>query len=256
MVRWSHLLVPVALVLLILPTAPPPQSSTTPGTVEQAERDLEGLDRLLEDLEPFVERGGGGELRLDREAARRAGHPAGLVALADELLRYQSRLRTTAGNGPPGLVGFPLLAALVAGPGQRALAQLREERPAPPDRTLTVRTVHPCGTREHPVPDHDPPPVPEGTYPDPHAELRRRGFHRTAPYACDPSERDCADDYTRPRGYEGPHGHCPAPAFRDHARVDGRAITIQYGEPNPEVHAYEWPYPTWPLYVAWWHGRY
>lgn len=128
--------------------------------------------------------------------------------------------------------------------------------PPVPTPTLSLRMIRPCGERDHPVPDHNPPAEPQGTYDDPHAELRRRGFHRTADYACDASAHGCAGDYTRGRGYDGPHGHCPAPAFRDHARIDGDAITVQYGEPNPEVDRYDWPYPSWPLYVRWWHERY
>jgi len=37
--------------------------------------------------------------------------------------------------------------------------------------------------------------------------------------------------------------------------MDGStAYVIQYGEPNPEIASYSWPYWNWGAYVSWWHS--
>jgi len=36
--------------------------------------------------------------------------------------------------------------------------------------------------------------------------------------------------------------------------ADGSSyFSIQYGEPNPEIHSYSWPYWYWGAYCFWWH---
>lgn len=86
--------------------------------------------------------------------------------------------------------------------------------------------------------------------------LESMGFHKTAGYACGANtEYKCATDYTRPRDYNGPYGHCDSPRFRDQGQVVSGGKRIQFGEPNPEIFSYQWPYWNWGSYVKWCHDN-
>ena len=76
-------------------------------------------------------------------------------------------------------------------------------------------------------------------------------------YACG-ALYNCANDYTRDRSYYSNQGtgYCQYQRFRDQAIITGAySAKIQYGEPNPEVTLYLWPYWNWGNYVQWWHNN-
>lgn len=117
---------------------------------------------------------------------------------------------------------------------------------------LDVASVQPCGDWDHPVPAKAPPHVNYGPSPS----FESMGFHKTAGYACGANtEYRCATDYTRARDYNGPYGHCDSPRFRDQGQVVSGGKWIQFGEPNPEISSYVWPYWNWGAYVKWWHDN-
>ena len=119
------------------------------------------------------------------------------------------------------------------------------------------RGVNPCGNWDTPIPNYTPS-RPTFSSSDPHQTLINLGFHQTASYACGGSiYYSCDEDYTRGRSYTSSYGTCSSPRFRDHGRVASSTIySIQYGEPNPEILGYSWPYWNWGAYVYWWHENY
>jgi len=208
-------------------------------------------------LAPFVSYEGEYQI-LDSIAARKAGIPDIIIALAQQVIAYQNHMRAiskaqniddiTQIDIP--LNEYPLLAEFEA--------MLMNYKPKEGEDLLAPST-HPCGTYAHPVPNYSPPRFNLGWYENAHLTLLNWGFHRTAGYACggDPFV-PCDRDYTRGRGYWGPYGYCSAPRFRDQGTRDSanHNIWIQYGEPNPEIFSYWWPYWDWGWYVRWWHRRY
>lgn len=208
-------------------------------------------------LDPFVSYKGEYQV-LDTVGARAAGVPDTIIALAQQVIEYQNRIRESAKTQNVKdvteldipLTRYPLLAEFDR--------MLQDYRPSGRVEPLAPDT-HPCGTYSHPVPDYTPPRYHIGWYQDAHSTLLSWGFHKTAGYACggDPFV-PCERDYTRGRGYSGPYGYCSSPRFRDHGTRDAanHNIWIQYGEPNPEIFSYWWPYWDWGWYVRWWHNTY
>lgn len=207
-------------------------------------------------LDPFVYSEGDRQI-LDSVGAHAAGIPDVIVALAQQVIEYQNRMRElsraqskdiTALSLP--LTEYPLLAQFEA--MLQNFKPSAEIEPLAPD-------IHPCGTYSHPVPNYTPPRPYIGWYTNAHNTLLSWGFHQTAGYACgqDPFV-PCERDYTRGRGYSGPYGYCDSPRFRDQGTRDpaNQDVWIQYGEPNPEVFSYAWPYWDWGWYVRWWHNTY
>lgn len=125
-------------------------------------------------------------------------------------------------------------------------------------QNLITADPTPCGNKDYPVPNYTPSWLPFSGYPNPGQTLINWGFHKTAGYACgqDPLVT-CDYDYTRGRSYSGPYGVCSSPRFRDQGIVvSSTSFNIQYGEPNPEILSYSWPYWNWGVYVQWWHNNY
>ena len=125
-------------------------------------------------------------------------------------------------------------------------------------QNLMIAEPTPCGNKDNPVLNYTPSWLLFSGYPNPGQTPINRGFHKTAGYACvqDPLVT-CDYDYTRDRSYSGPYGVCSPPRFRDQGIVvSSTSFNIQYGEPNPEILSYTWPYWNWGLYVQWWYTNY
>jgi hypothetical protein len=208
-------------------------------------------------LDPFVSYKGKRQI-LDRIGASAVGIPDVIIALAQQLVEYQNRMRAVAEarnlrdvrelDIP--MEDYPLLLEFyIMLQGNKPSGQV----------TILAPDTHPCGTYSHPVPDYTPPRYYMGWYVDAHNTLLSWSFHQTVGYACgqDPFI-PCERDYTRGRGYSGPWGYCSSPRFRDQGTrdIDNHRIWIQYGEPNPEIFSYVWPYWDWGFYVRWWHNTY
>lgn len=257
--------------LLAVPTSASAAPDTSPGTGSTqaaADRELAAarsgvarVDRELRDLSPFLQ-ARDGVLRLDRDAALRAGRSRAVVELGDELARYQNELIATARRTGESditkieisLDRYPKVDDLFTSATARAVERARGAGARPGDG-LSLLLVHPCGDFDNPLPNFTPDRPIFGPFADPLATLLADGFHRTALYAC--GEEGC-NDFTRPTGFTGPLGFCAAPRFRDHGLIAFNFVSIQFGEPNPEVLGYilDWPYPTWPAYVSWWHDTF
>lgn len=218
---------------------------------------VETISTEFRRLDPFVTFRGEKQI-LDVAGARSAGIDDIIVDLAQEMVEYQNRMREVAKVQDLkdmealdiSLAGYPLLAEFDA--------MLQDYKPSEQIEPLAPST-HPCGTYSHPVPNYTPSRPYIGWYANAHNTLVSWGFHQTAGYACggDPFV-PCERDYTRGRGYSGPYGYCSSPRFRDQGSRDAgnHDIWIQYGEPNPEIHSYLWPYWDWGWYVRWWHNTY
>ena len=112
--------------------------------------------------------------------------------------------------------------------------------------------THTCGNQHNPVPNSPPTRyyyTGNGT-----AYFNTYGYHTTAGYA---GGNYYGTDYTKGRAYTSSYGTCSSPRFRNHGIVaNANSYSIQFGEPNPEVLSYWWPYWSWASYVSWWHSIY
>jgi len=235
--------------------------ASSPLTVASAQlgSDVDQINQELAALEPYVHFASDGTSTLDARSARRDGFSEDIVSLAEEIVVFQNELvEIAAASGVDSveritisLEQYPRLREFFELASQEATAEKSLNGPSP-------LGVHPCGTYSNPVPNYTPPRYTFGPYADPEGTLLSWGFHHTAWYACGQlPPYDCPNDFTRGRGYYGPYGYCSSPRFRDQGRTDGSPyFTIQYGEPNPEVHSYSWPYWYWGAYCFWWHQTY
>jgi len=238
------------LALLLLASLPLTMASAQSGS------DLDQITQELAALEPYVHFASDGTSTLDARSARRDGFSEDIVLLAEEIVAFQNKLaEIAAASGVDdvkrvsiSLEQYARLKELFELASQEAKAGKSLNGPSP-------LGVHACGTYSNPVPDYNPPWYTFGPYGDPEGVLLSWGFHHTVWYACGQvPPYDCANDFTRGRGYSGPYGYCSSPRFRDQGRTDGSPyFRIQYGEPNPEIHSYSWPYWYWGTYVFWWH---
>lgn len=147
------------------------------------------------------------------------------------------------------LESFPLVEEMMEASPSQDKETRNDEIP------LAKAGVNACGDKKHPVPSKSPTRHQKKSS-NPHAALRKAGFHRTAGYACGARGYKCASDYTQGRGISTKYGYCKSPRFRNQGYVTGKkTYWIQYGEPNPEIHNYSWPYLTWGAYVKWWHDK-
>jgi hypothetical protein len=248
--------------------APEPASEApTAQEVADARTRISDLNRRLRALAPYVRIAPGRMQRFDRAAARAAGHDTTLLDLADDLVRYQNALLVKAQQArtkvvtPQVLVeDYPEVRRLFSAASRAAVAELREQAPSGPAAPLDLTAVDPCGDWQRPVPAAPVPRKLTGPYANVEASLVGMGYHRTAGHACGhPNQAACTSDYTRGRPMHDPRGVCASPRFRDQAipsySMPGY-VHVQYGEPNPEFEAYDWPYWTWAAYVTWWHRRY
>lgn len=226
---------------------------------------------LVESYVSYSDTGGYPIQTFDAEAALEAGISRATVDLVAEMVAYQNEMASQAfrlGVTNITLVNvnlsdYPRVKAYLEGPA------VAVSTPVPPlsqggvggqssDRGGNPRVpagAHPCGNRDYPVPDFGPKRFGYSSD-NPRAFFRANGYHLTLPYA---RGRDTKSrDYTLGRSYHGPYGECSSPRFRNHGIINtsGDGYSIQYGEPNPEVLDYWWPYFGWPSYVRWWHETY
>ena len=136
--------------------------------------------------------------------------------------------------------------------------EMKNKGSAPKSQNSITADPPACGNWDYPVPNYTPSRVPFSGYSNPSQTLINWGFHKTAGYGCgqDPFVT-CDNDYTRGRSYTGDYGTCSSPRFRDQGIVSSTSsFNIQYGEPNPEILSYLWPYWNWGVYVKYWHDTY
>jgi hypothetical protein len=217
------------------------------------------VDQIVADLsllEPYVHyiKDKGIQIQvLNTEAALAAGFSNDVILLASEMVSYQNDLVMAVSKkaNPPKAENYSKLKQFF----DLANQNLTSKESSTPDSAVTAAAVNACGDWSHPVPNYDPA---WNTYTasNPETRLIDIGFHHTASYAC--GYNNCStDDFTRGRSYTGPYGTCSSPRFRDHGHILGNtSYGIQYGEPNPEIHSYTWPYWNWGAYVKWWHDTY
>ncbi len=119
--------------------------------------------------------------------------------------------------------------------------------------TGTKASLNACGGYNNPVPNFNPRRYTHISS-SPHQTLLELGYHNTSSYACGGG---CSEyDYTKGRGYNSRYGYCRGPRFRNHAIAGSTRFSVQYGEPNPEISYYLWPYWGWGNYVRWWHNKF
>ena len=218
--------------------------------------DLGDIERSITEMSGYVkqiEKDGVKIQVFDEEAARKNKEPEETISLIKEIVDFQNDMMMKIKAGKSGVFGpvdkkkYPRLYYW-----DKLASEFRNIR-----KGNIKSEHHPCGTKENPVPDFSP----LRKYyksENPEKSLLDMGFHHTSPYACGEYKKDCSKvDFTRGRDYSGPYGYCDSPIFRDQGIIESKdTFSIQYGEPNPEIHEYNWPYLFWPVYVNWWHENY
>lgn len=239
--KFVVMFVILAIVGTFLPT------NTVKATTNTDYSDTVSITKSLKQLERFVTHKNGSRLQiLNSKAARSAGISNNIVALAEEMVMYQNELILSAKDirfASVSVDSYPKVKAFMNG----ATAHAHN----PNGTNAVIQAVNSCGDWGTPIPNKNPG-WGYSSSSNPVQALRNLGFHNTAGYAC--GYGNCAtSDFTRGRSYSSQYGLCSYPRFRDQGRTEGNAFKIQYGEPNPEVLAYSWPYWNWGAYVAWWH---
>ncbi|KAF0127370.1 MAG: Uncharacterized protein FD189_117 [Elusimicrobia bacterium] len=218
--------------------------------------DLGDTERSIKEMEPYVKYAQKDGVRIqvfDEKAARKNGEPAETILLIKEIVDHQNEMMREIKAG-----GTDVYAKVDP---ERYPRIYHWNRAASNFHNIRGKTRsdhhHPCGTKDHPVPNFSPPRKRYRSE-NPQKALLDMNFHRTASYACGEYGKNCSEkDFTRGRAYSGDYGYCDPPAFRDHGLIESEnAFSVQYGEPNPEIHVYDWPYLSWPVYVRWWHENY
>lgn len=246
-----YLLITVILTLQIVPASAQTTAQTVSGDVNQIVADLS----LLEPYVHHVKVKGVQTQVLDTEAALAAGFSSEVILLANEMVTYQNDLVMAESKKSPSpkvekyprvKQFFDLATSNLTSGGNVSLDSVN---------VTAAASIPPCGNWTYPVPNYTPAWY-NFTSSNPANTLKSLGFHNTASYACGYGNCSTAD-FTRGRSYTGPYGTCSSPRFRDHGRITGTtSFRIQYGEPNPEVLSYSWPYWNWGSYVQWWHANY
>jgi len=229
--------------------------------------ELAVINEGLKDLTPYVT-GAPGEQSCDSAAALDAGLDPAVVALGVEIVASQNEFMT---SGQTDVTGWqskkahPAIdhlndVATAAAAGGTEVIGGAEAQVAPSGGVVvqSVPGVSPCGEYAHPIPSFTPTRVSQSPGYSIESFFRNLGFHETLGYACGSTTYKCASDWTRGRSYfTTTYGTCSSPRFRDQGYETGTPTGwIQYGEPNPEVTTYTWPYWNWGSYVRWWHSNY
>ena len=227
---------------------------------------IEDLSAGLEALSSYVSGEPGAQV-LGVAAASADGVDTDLIALAAEVVAAQNELMGQIAQGAPAAEArvrpeaYPLLAALnelASAAALRRAANGRTAVDAAEDGELSIAAANACGTYDYPMPSYSPKRYTASPGYNIETYFRNAGFHETGGYACGTNPfYSCAEDWTQPRSYASGLGTCSSPRFRNHGRETGATTgSIQYGEPNPEVGDYVWPYWNWGSYVNWWHTNY
>ncbi len=227
-------------------------------------------DNVIQDLarlEPYMQYTYVNDVRLQvfrANQALREGFSKDVVLLAQEMVAFQNdmaRMASALGIKDMtqlniSLQKYPRLAKFLDHMTQQFKSS---QKVANLSHSSLDSNPHPCGTYDHPVPSYTPMWYTTSSS-SPEQELLNKGYHQTAYYAC---EQGCTNsngdwvDFTRGRSYNGPYGTCSSPRFRDQGRIQsGSLYAEQFGEPNPEVFSYIWPYWNWGTYVRWWHDNF
>lgn len=210
------------------------------------------LEAQVESLAKYVS-GEPGSQSLDASKARASGSSEIVVKVTQETVAANNHLVDEIMSGTKlddvSLDAFPLVEEMMeASPSQGEVVRNGQI-------PLAKAGVNACGDKKHPVPSKSPTRHKKKSS-NPHSALKKAGFHKTAGYACGARGYTCANDYTQGRGMSTKYGYCKSPRFRNQGYVTGKkSYWIQYGEPNPEIHKYTWPYLTWGAYVKWWHDK-
>ncbi|UJW29864.1 hypothetical protein L3Q67_32210 [Saccharothrix sp. AJ9571] len=212
------------------------------------------LDRQIAEAAEHIT-GEQGRHSFDQQAAAR-DVPYEIVLLTEDVVSANNFMMSQIARGVRltdiDLSQFTLVTALLEDP---EIAAAQAARPKTDE--LSLAALNACGEKVNPLPATNPKRVVAvnmKTKEQAEKYFRDTGYHPTIHYACGAVYK-CSHDWTRGRAYNSKYGHCASPRFRDHGvRDKHERATAQYGEPNPEVHSYIWPYPTWPAYVSWWHN--
>lgn len=221
----------------------------------------------LKDLTPYIT-GEPGEQSCDSAAALDAGLDLAVVELGVEIVASQNEF---IASGETDVTGWqstrtrPAIdhlndVATAAAAASTDVIGGVDPEVAPPGGVVvqSVPGVSPCGEYAHPIPSFTPTRVSQSPGYSIESFFGNLGFHETLGYACGSTNYRCASDWTRGRSYfTTTYGTCSSPRFRDQGYETGtKTGWIQYGEPNPEVTTYTWPYWNWQSYVQWWHSNY
>lgn len=237
-----------------------PVAGVSTDPVIEVHRLVEGLDSLA----PYVS-GLPGSQVLDVDAASAAGIDSEMVALGAEVCASQNAAiaNTQGGARARSTTTYPRLehmhdvataAAESARTGGAGLSDQVVVGAVP-----AAASAHVCGNYDYPLPSSSPKRYTISGQGNIETYFTKQGFHPTAGYACGASNplSHCASDWTQSRSYANALGVCAAPAFRNQGYETGTLTGwIQYGEPNPEIAGYNWPYWNWGSYVQWWHNTY
>lgn len=229
-----------------------PSEDTQKSQVQEVRKLAESgvLESKVESLAGFVS-GEPGSQVLSVEKARKSGASKIVIDVTEETVSANNHLVDAIMSGEKledvELGAFPLVEEMMeASPSQSAVVQNGEI-------PLAKAGVNACGDKKHQVPKKNPSKHWKKSS-NPHKALKKAGFHKTAGYACGARGYKCANDFTQGRGISTKYGYCKSPRFRNQGYVHTKkTYWIQYGEPNPEIHKYSWPYLTWGTYVKWWH---
>lgn len=227
---------------------------------------VQTLSDGLDALGPYVS-GEPGTQVLDQSGALRGGIDRGIVALGAEVVAAQNQLVAQARAGVAADAArvsheaYPRLAGLHQVATEAALlraANGRSALDAAAAGDVSIAATSACGTYDYPIPAYTPTRYNISGRGHIETYFSNQGFHPTDRYACGESGvGQCSSDWTRSRSFASALGTCAAPRFRNQGFETG-TITgwAQYGEPNPEILGYAWPYWNWGNYVQWWHDTY
>jgi len=233
----------------------------TANATQDVELSLEQVVQKLLGLEPYVtytEINGIKQQVLNSAKASKDGFPDDVLFLAEEMILYQNDYLKYATENDATDVSKTQISMDRYPRLERFFELASEHLKNGVDKETVMRSVNPCGDWNNPIPGFTPSWI-SFTHSNPRTMLANLGFHRTLGYACGNwLQWPCENDFTRGRAYTSSYGTCDSPRFRDHARVNHgeTGFSIQYGECNPEVHSYSWPYWNWPAYCRWWHQTY
>jgi len=226
----------------------------------QITQELAGLEHYVQ----YIDSNGIRLQTFDSNAAIEDGFSKDVVLLAQEIVAFQNDMAKLGfESGTKDITQLDISMDKYPRVAKFFVQMTRQFESAKDNATLDSLPLasdpHPCGTYDYPVPDS----TPKWYYyssDDPEQDLVDAGFHRTAAYAC---EEGCTNDdgdwvdFTYERAYTGPYGTCSSPRFRNHGRIQSSSrYAVQYGEPNPEILSYVWPYWNWGAYCRWWHNNF
>lgn len=217
---------------------------------------LHEVSEQIHKLEPYIQavlQNGIRQQIFNGNAALKDGLSISSVLLAHEIVGFQNEMMRAMAAGETNVLYAPIDALKYP-----RLAVFLALKPQKSTIKTTIRDgIVECGDWYNPIPSCSPRRYFSTSY-NLEQSLVGMDFHKTVEYACEPYCQNTATfewvDFTKPVSSESGYGICESPKFRYHGRIESQTTySVQYGEPNPEVFSYEWPYPAWGVYVKWWH---